>query len=828
MDDWELLRDYCRGSEPAFAELVRRHLNAVYSTALRRVGHSETARDVCHRVFTLLAQKAATLQSTGSLLGWLHRAAVHISSEIQRTERRRHAREQEVSHLNAMTSDPGSDDAWQQLTPQLDTALLELSEVDRQAVLLRFFERLPLAEVGRRLGTSEAAAKMRVGRAVTRLREQLGLQGVVLTGGVLMGLLAERTVVAAPAGFADGILAAALSKTGTGVSTFGTGLATLSRLALPLAGVATVVVLGTLGLSAFQNYSGTVVPPDQELVSSPSGLSSAGQNASEGGANDPLEDPAILDQAIARLREVIRTPFNRKIPTDQVQEAVNALGRHAPKALPMVLEELTAAMDVKASKAPAEVQQKLQIQSVAVETLRSMGRSAHEALPQVMEWYRAGKLAWFNDKVPTLLIALEPSLDQSRELIEYIAQTSGPNSYIPETVLQLTELHPELLPETLQLLGDRLSQIEGDHLLVLARTLAKLPGSNPEQLRPIFEQFLMLPELRDPTHYQAKFENGTHEVWRITQRGFDDAKRHGAAAALASLGDAGRESLPALAELAQRTTNEQLRDQVFRSIAELDPERRFESPELTAARKGWDQDQAFFDQVKFGTASLEDLRLGLTRSRSAGAAAALLAQRGDEARELAPELVAALTRTGSYEVAQALKTLAPEQLVQCLKNPAAFTLVEDYEFKAHPERQALVEAAQALAELGPEASFALPALKEALEIPDREFVRLTLDETIRAIDPQAPQSVFRGNSISALSSALITARDDAESAGNPDQARLADTTAGRLELNYGMTRSELLAIDAELQAADPALHRIYREALVRAIPQLQPAQVASP
>lgn len=828
MDDWDLLRDYCRGSETAFAELVRRHLNAVYSTALRRVGHPETARDVCQRVFTLLSRKASSLPRSGSLLGWLHRAAVHVSSDILRSERRRQSREQEACYLNSMSPDPGSDDVWHQVAPQLDTALLDLPEVDRQALLLRFFERLPLAEVGRRLGTSEAAAKMRVGRAVTKLRERLGGRGVVLTGALLVGLLSERTVVAAPAGFADGVLTATLSKSGPGVSPFETALSNLPRLALPLAGLATAVVLGTLGVMAWRPTSRPDTTPNPASVAAAIVPSSGTPLRTAEPPTDPLDHPANLDQAIARLRDIIRTPFNRQsteaqlIAMAHLNEAVQALGRHASKALPMVLEELAAAVDLPMSHSFAEFQQKSQIRTLAVVALSSMGPAAHEAVPQLMEWYREAKLDGHSDTIPMLLVELEPTADQSWDLITHIARHSDPeSSFVPEIMRQLTELHPELLPGTLQLLADRLSQSTGDYSLMFAQTLAKLPGSDPDQIRPILERFLLLPELRDPLQYQPVIRNGITDLSRVTETGRDDVRRFSAVAALASMGDSARDSLPALAELAQRTSNGHLREQVYRSIAALDPERRFETPDLAVARKVWEQDEAFFHKVKSGTAELEDLRQGLTRPGSADTAASILAQRANEDRAMAPELVNALTRTGSHEVAQVLKNLAPEHLVDCLKNPAAFTRKETYEFKPRTERDALVEAAQALAELGPNAAFALPALREALDIPDQTGVRLTLDETIRAIDPQAPRSVFIGGSTGALKLALVNARIEAESSGDAERARLADATAGRIELKYGMTWKELLTIDAELHAADPALHALYRQALVGAIPELQ-------
>ena len=56
--DGELLRRYLDGSEAAFAELVRRHINLVYRAAIRRVGgNAHAADDVTQKVFIALAQK---------------------------------------------------------------------------------------------------------------------------------------------------------------------------------------------------------------------------------------------------------------------------------------------------------------------------------------------------------------------------------------------------------------------------------------------------------------------------------------------------------------------------------------------------------------------------------------------------------------------------------------------------------------------------------------------------------------------------------------------------------------------------------------------------
>ncbi len=73
VSDMELLRDYDRqGLEEAFAELVRRHINLVYSVALRHVRVAAHAEEITQAVFVILARKAAGLRPDTILEGWLH------------------------------------------------------------------------------------------------------------------------------------------------------------------------------------------------------------------------------------------------------------------------------------------------------------------------------------------------------------------------------------------------------------------------------------------------------------------------------------------------------------------------------------------------------------------------------------------------------------------------------------------------------------------------------------------------------------------------------------------------------------------------------------
>jgi RNA polymerase sigma factor (sigma-70 family) len=204
MGDWQLLQAYAKDrSEAAFAELVKRHLNWVYSVALRHVGDRHLAEDVAQSVFVLLAHKARNLGPGTILGGWLFRTTRHVAAHARRGEQRRKSREATACIMIHDNSSPAADEIlWRQLAPHLDQAVAALSKADRCAILLRFYEKMPLRKVGERLGVSEEAAKKRVSRAVEKMREFLAQHGVKPGGVLLATVLAEKTVQAAPVALA--------------------------------------------------------------------------------------------------------------------------------------------------------------------------------------------------------------------------------------------------------------------------------------------------------------------------------------------------------------------------------------------------------------------------------------------------------------------------------------------------------------------------------------------------------------------------------------------------------------------------------------------------
>ena len=159
MLDNELLRLYAETqSEEAFAEVVRRHLDCVYSAALLQVnGDAHLAQDVAQMVFTDLARKAAALSKREFLTGWLFTSTHFAAANAVRKEQRRRRREQHAYSMNDLIQTPAPDLDWQQLRPVLDKAMHDLKDADRAVILMRYFENRQFAEMGEQLGLSADA-----------------------------------------------------------------------------------------------------------------------------------------------------------------------------------------------------------------------------------------------------------------------------------------------------------------------------------------------------------------------------------------------------------------------------------------------------------------------------------------------------------------------------------------------------------------------------------------------------------------------------------------------------------------------------------------------
>jgi RNA polymerase sigma factor (sigma-70 family) len=220
MDNRQLLEEYAQsGREEPFRQLVERHINLVYSSALRQTRNPDLAEDVTQAVFILMAQRAKKLPSAVVLSGWLYKATHYTVLNIMKMEHRRKQHELRAAKLaDAPAPQP---QPWDELRPVLDSAMARLDETSRNAILLRFFEGRSVKETGQVLAMSENAAAKRIGRALTKLRGYLGKEGVTLPTGILAGLISANAVESAPMQLAAAVCTEAMAAVGVACAAAG-------------------------------------------------------------------------------------------------------------------------------------------------------------------------------------------------------------------------------------------------------------------------------------------------------------------------------------------------------------------------------------------------------------------------------------------------------------------------------------------------------------------------------------------------------------------------------------------------------------------------------
>ena len=337
-------------SDTAFSALVRQYSALIFSAARRRVSDPAMAEEVAQSVFIRLAKAPPRVATDAELVGWLHRTTLHLSIDQWRSESRRRAREDLATTMLTSQTEPDPDVLWSELAPHLDEAVDDLPVHDREAVLLRFFERRSMRELGEHLGVSEAAAKMRIGRALEKLRQTLASKGIVCGSALLGSTLAERVMEPVsetlirrwtsnftaphPSGGAPMIPAA--SGTLTAILSSLTG----AKLAMAIAGL----LVAGWGISRLTHRpespaddlgqpgaSGAVVAPGE------AGFGRAVNRRTSGpGTAASTED---LDEARRLLRDALQSPLSaRSYPPTTLLTALSRFGDQLPETIPILVE----------------------------------------------------------------------------------------------------------------------------------------------------------------------------------------------------------------------------------------------------------------------------------------------------------------------------------------------------------------------------------------------------------------------------------------------------------------------------------------------------------
>lgn len=306
MNDLDILRRHVTDRDPsAFGELVTRHLDWVYSAALRQVRDPHMADDITQAVFLALSQQARKLAAGVVLEAWLFQVTRRASAMAMRAAGRRRTHERRAAIMNSeeRAADMNPQD-WETLAPVLDEVVEKLADADRQSILLRYYQRKSFAEIGQALAIGEPAARKRISRAIEKMRAMLSGRGMAFAAGTLAAGMLSYTSQAAPASTAASV-AAVTATPGLASPT----VLSLSRGALKMmpwtnakiAACAGLLVLAAIGLSiavaqvaAPGKGNAPAAPPDAKPTAAKPNTAAAPAPATKPAPAQPLTPKGVV------------------------------------------------------------------------------------------------------------------------------------------------------------------------------------------------------------------------------------------------------------------------------------------------------------------------------------------------------------------------------------------------------------------------------------------------------------------------------------------------------------------------------------------------------
>ena len=155
-----------QGDRAAYARLVSQHLRPIEAYAMRIAGNAATAQDVVQEVMLRLWLRAGEFQpERARLTTWLHQMAHHLCiDKLRRAGRLTRLEDDDVSPLADHVDDSADD---------VQRALAQLPERQRQALVLTYYQGLTNAEVAEVMGLGVRAVESLLVRARASLKQLL-------------------------------------------------------------------------------------------------------------------------------------------------------------------------------------------------------------------------------------------------------------------------------------------------------------------------------------------------------------------------------------------------------------------------------------------------------------------------------------------------------------------------------------------------------------------------------------------------------------------------------------------------------------------------------
>ncbi len=169
------IRKAAAGDRAAFRELVLEHSHAMFRLSWRLCSDESAAEDIVQEAFIKAWRNIGRFRMESSFKSWLHRITVNTVMDYLRKQSRRNQFETEETEWEPglKTAEMPTHDVQIDIRKQTEAAMMDLSEVERSALMLKHFEGHSIAEISQILEITTGACKQTIFRAVKKMRVAL-------------------------------------------------------------------------------------------------------------------------------------------------------------------------------------------------------------------------------------------------------------------------------------------------------------------------------------------------------------------------------------------------------------------------------------------------------------------------------------------------------------------------------------------------------------------------------------------------------------------------------------------------------------------------------
>ena len=172
-DDRDCMRILAEGDLQGLGCLYERHKDRVFALALRIMGQSSLAEDICQETFLRVQNAAGTYKPEAEFTTWLYRIVVNLCLDEKRKQSRRPWASLSPEACPEQTRNQSAENDSQERSLAVRKALQTLNERQRKAVLMHKIEGLSHAEISTKTGWTQSTVESLLVRAYKNLRKQI-------------------------------------------------------------------------------------------------------------------------------------------------------------------------------------------------------------------------------------------------------------------------------------------------------------------------------------------------------------------------------------------------------------------------------------------------------------------------------------------------------------------------------------------------------------------------------------------------------------------------------------------------------------------------------